>query len=451
MNRLLSGDVGSGKTVVAAVAAYLTALAGKKAVLMVPTSILATQHFETFCKLFEKYDIKIGLITSERQDFNRTTYNALGIKESEKKLNTKCVIQNTDILIGTHALIQPGMKIDGLALTIVDEQHRFGVRQREALRHLAGKKQDTRNNNQTNFKNQLPKTNLQEMAPHFLSMTATPIPRTMYLALFGDLDVSFLIEKPANRKPVKTRVVDEFNRDKAYRFIRELIKHGRQVFVVCPLVEEQGTGNNGQSDRVTERQRDFFEDERKAVKSEVEKLKAVFPEFEIAMLHGRMKAKDKDAIMADFVANKVQILVSTSVVEVGVDVPNAAVMVVEDAERFGLATLHQFRGRVGRADHQSFCFLFSQTQSEKAIQRLQSLEKISDGYKLAEIDLKTRGFGSILGTEQSGILDMKMADFSDKMLVSMAGEAAKSIADEIDKYPLVMKKISELNTSKHLE
>ncbi|HLC44198.1 MAG TPA: ATP-dependent DNA helicase RecG, partial [Patescibacteria group bacterium] len=438
MNRLLSGDVGSGKTVVAAAAAFIVAKAGKKTLLMVPTSILANQHFETFCRLFEKYDIKIGLVTSERQEVGRNS--ELRTPNSEL---LKC-----DILIGTQALIQPDIEIENIALTIVDEQHRFGVRQRAALQKVASTEYTVPSTNKKTRNSELGTRDSQKMTPHFLSMTATPIPRTMYLALFGDLSVSFLIEKPANRKPVKTRLVDAFNRDKAYRFIRELITRGRQVFVVCPLIEVAST-----EDRVPSKNSDLklFEEERKTVMAESEKLKTIFPEFKIATLHGRMKAREKDQIMADFSANKVQILVSTSVVEVGVDVPNAAVMLIEDAERFGLATIHQFRGRVGRADHQSFCFLFSNSQSEKAIKRLKSLEEISDGYKLAEIDLETRGFGSILGTEQSGVLDMKMANFSDKMLIEQAGEATAKIMPVIDKYPMLREKIEGLSGSKHLE
>ena len=449
MNRLLSGDVGSGKTVVAAAAAFIVAKAGKKTLLMVPTSILANQHFETFCQLFKNYDIRIGLVTSERQEMNHESrIMNHGNKKDQKIHNSEFIIRNSCILIGTQALIQPDIEIENIALTIVDEQHRFGVRQRAALQKVASTEYTVPSTNKKTRNSELGTRDSQKMTPHFLSMTATPIPRTMYLALFGDLSVSFLIEKPANRKPVKTRLVDAFNRDKAYRFIRELITRGRQVFVVCPLIEVAST-----EDRVPSKNSDLklFEEERKTVMAESEKLKTIFPEFKIATLHGRMKAREKDQIMADFSANKVQILVSTSVVEVGVDVPNAAVMLIEDAERFGLATIHQFRGRVGRADHQSFCFLFSNSQSEKAIKRLKSLEEISDGYKLAEIDLETRGFGSILGTEQSGVLDMKMANFSDKMLIEQAGEATAKIMPVIDKYPMLREKIEGLSGSKHLE
>ncbi len=435
MNRLLSGDVGSGKTVVAAAAAFVVANAGKKTLLMVPTSILANQHYETFCRLFKDSGFSVGIATSDKK--NRL---------------------EADILIGTQALIQLDIEIENVALTIVDEQHRFGVRQRRALRELnhkvahvisiGNKKSHVRKDPHALLD---PPTGGFAMAqddsltPHFLSMTATPIPRTMYLALFGDLSVSFLIEKPANRKTVKTRLVDAYNRDKAYRFIRELIVRGRQAFVVCPLIEDSGLKTNDES------QAAMFEEERKTVMAESEKLKAIFPEFKIATLHGRMKAKEKDAIMADFVENCAKILVSTSVVEVGVDVPNAAVMLIEDAERFGLATIHQFRGRVGRAEHQSFCFLFSNSQSEKAINRLKSLEEISDGYKLAEIDLEARGFGSILGVEQSGVLDMKMANFSDKILIEEAGSAAARVVSKIDEYPELKKKIKTFSQSSHLE
>ncbi|PIS08043.1 hypothetical protein COT78_00315 [Candidatus Berkelbacteria bacterium CG10_big_fil_rev_8_21_14_0_10_43_13] len=459
MNRLLSGDVGSGKTIVAAAAAFVTAKSGMKTILMVPTSILANQHYETFCKLFNDYDIKIGLITSEKREINLEITKIQETRD-KKKPNSKSkvskqlnneTIEQCDILIGTQALIQPNIKIENIGLTIVDEQHRFGVRQREALREVVSTEYRVPSTTDKTHNSKFKIHNSEKMWPHFLSMTATPIPRTMYLSLFGDLDVSFLVEKPANRKPVKTRVVDEFNRDKAYRFIRELIKHGRQVFVVCPLIEDKSVAST--EDRVPRKNANLqlFEEDRKTVVAESEKLKKLFPEYQIATLHGRMKAKEKDAVMADFITNKAQILVSTSVIEVGVDVPNAAVMVIEDAERFGLATIHQFRGRVGRSSHQSFCFLFSNSQSEKAMKRLKSLETISDGYKLAEIDLETRGFGSIIGVEQSGILDMKMANFSDTILMKEAGEAAAEIAPEVARYPRLMEKVNRIGQNSHLE
>lgn len=396
MNRLLNGDVGSGKTVVAAITAKAVMLAGQKTILMVPTSILAVQHYELFKKLFgEKF---VGTVTAS------------------KKENTEA-----PILIGTHALLHMAKKLDNLGLVIVDEQHRFGVAQRAAVHEL----------------------NNGDVKPHFLSMTATPIPRTLRLALFGDLDISVIAEKPANRKEIKTRFVQAINRDKAYEFIREHLKRGLQAFVICPLIESTNNGEQGQST--------LFEEDRKSVLSEYEKLKALFPEFEIGMLHGKMKVKEKEEIMARFVQNEIKMLVSTSVVEVGVDVPNATIMMIEDAERFGLSQLHQFRGRVGRGEQQSFCFLFSNSQSEKSIERLRGIEAINDGFKLAELDLEMRGAGAIFGTEQSGILDLKMASLSDSELIEQASTAAKAIAPEISHYPRILEKIREFLAIKHLE
>jgi ATP-dependent DNA helicase RecG len=402
MNRLLNGDVGSGKTIIAAIASLAVKGSGLRTIVMAPTEILAVQHYEVFKKIFS--DEEVGIITSSR-------------KENK----------NAVILVGTHALLNLD-KLDNLGLVIVDEQHRFGVKQRASLQELStGDKQSTK------------------MSPHFLSMTATPIPRTLHLALFGDLDVSLIKEKPTNRKEIKTRFVESWNREKAYNFIQKQIEAKRQVFVVCPLIEDKS------SVLTDEPVANLFEVERKSVKAESEKLHEIYPNFKIGMLHGKMKAKEKQEIMDNFSKNEINILVSTSVIEVGVDIPNASVMIVEDAERFGLAQIHQFRGRVGRSSHQSFCFLFSNTQSEKALHRLKSLEAISDGFELAEIDLEMRGPGAIFGTEQSGMLDLKMASISDRMLVLEASKAAKEIAPKIADYPLILEKIQKYLINKHLE
>lgn len=397
MNRLLNGDVGSGKTIVAAIAALVTIKAGYRVAIMCPTEILAKQHYESFKKLFSNKDVGLFTSSSKKYDFQ------------------------TKIFIGTHALIQESIKLDKLGLVIVDEQHRFGVEQRSKLSKIRSG----------------------ELKPHFLSMTATPIPRTLHLALFGDLDISIIREKPVDRKEIKTRFVSAQNREKAYQFIRAQIANGRQAFVICPLIEI----NEEQSDKL-------FEDERRSVKVEFDKLKAIFPEFKIDMLHGKMKSTEKDAVMADFVSNKTNILVSTSVVEVGVDIPNASVMVIEDAERFGLAQIHQFRGRVGRAEHQSYCFLFSSTMREKALKRLTSLEMTSDGFRLAEMDLETRGPGAVFGTEQSGLLDLKMATLADRELIEEASEAAKRLIEsdpDLKNHPLLKARVSEYLQNKHLE
>jgi len=434
MSRLLNGDVGSGKTIVAALAAFIVKEAGHKTLLMAPTSILANQHYETFCKLFCGMDFSIGLVTADRQEYR------ISNKESRKIQDSKFQILNSDVVVGTHALISGGREFENVGLVIVDEQHRFGVRQREALTRVNLLISGSVNSDFDT--SQRINESMNHLHPHFLSMTATPIPRTLHLALFGELDISVINEKPANRKEIKTRLVEAGNRQKAYDFIRLQIKAGRQAFIVCPLIEsneEQGTRN------------ELSENERKAVTTEFEKLKNIFPEFEIAMLHGRMKAKEKDAVMADFSAGKTQILVSTSVVEVGVDVPNASVMVIENAERFGLAQIHQFRGRVGRAEHQSFCFLFSDSQSPSTIKRLKALEATSDGFELAEIDLETRGPGAVFGTDQSGLLELKMASISDRVLLAEASQSAHNIMPEIDKYPALKSKIAEFRSGKHLE
>jgi len=440
MSRLLNGDVGSGKTIVAILAALFVKEAGFKTLFMVPTSILAGQHYETFKRLFGSR-MNIGLWTSERKELSVvssqfTVSDQLSInKFKTDKLIEKCKLKiaNCDVIVGTQALIQKGVEIDDVGLVVVDEQHRFGVGQRAALSEISHLS--------------LPITHLnekfQKVDPHFLSMTATPIPRTLHLALFGDLDISLIKEKPENRREIKTRFVESFNREKAYEFIREHFRHGRQAFVICPLIE-QAEGERLKAESL-------FEEDRKSVASEFEKLKKVFPEFKIAMLHGKMKAKEKDQIMTDFALNQTQLLVSTSVVEVGVDVPNATIMMIEDAEHFGLAQVHQFRGRVGRGEHQSFCFLFSSSQSEKSLNRLRSLESTSDGFKLAEIDLETRGPGVIFGTDQSGMLSLKMASYSDYSLIKIASEAAKECALKISTLPLLQQKLDNFIHNSHLE
>lgn len=451
MRRLLNGDVGSGKTIVAALAALVAVQNGKRALFMCPTEILATQHFETLSKLFGD-KLTVGLWTSSQKIISKSKSNRCLSEDDKGDLNS-------DIIIGTQALIQKGIFVENVGLVIVDEQHRFGVRQRQALQEIS--------NIKCQISNQISKTKLSKgskklsndqindncqlktvkFAPHFLSMTATPIPRTLHLALFGDLDVSVIREKPKNRKEIKTRFVQPFNRDKAYDFIRAQLSAGRQAFVICPLIEDM----NHESRTMNQDNSSLFEEERKSVKAEFEKLKKVYPEFSIEMLHGKLKAKEKNEIMARFASGEAKILVSTSVVEVGVDVPNASVMMIEDAERFGLAQIHQFRGRVGRGEHQSFCFLFSNSQSEKAINRLRGVEAITDGFQLAELDLELRGPGAVFGTEQSGMLDLKMASISDRVLIEQASAAAKELAPNIENYPKLVAKLSEFAGNKHLE
>jgi len=469
MNRLLNGDVGSGKTAVAAMAAAVAHEAGFKTLIMAPTSILAVQHFETLSKIFGK-DMSIGLMTSERQEINcridKLFCDDIDGKSPNLSISNATMQQfnNCNIVVGTHALIQKGVEFDNIGLVVVDEQHRFGVKQRAALQKISNIKCQISINNQVETKNiNSPGSHLSslqagmtandennvaiqqysnmEFRPHFLSMTATPIPRTLHLALFGDLELSIISEKPADRKEIKTRFVEAHNREKAYEFIRAQINHGRQAFVICPLIQEK-------DDKKT----DLFDEDRKSVIKEHEKLsKEIFPELKILMLHGKMPAKEKDAVMSEFASGKADILVSTSVVEVGVDIPNATVMMIEDAERFGLSQIHQFRGRVGRAEHQSFCFLFSNSESPKSLQRLNALEATSDGFKLAEIDLETRGPGAVFGTQQSGLLDLKMASLSDRVLIEHAASAAKEIVLRLKEYPLLKQKVDEFAVNNHME
>lgn len=390
MNRLLEGDVGSGKTVIAAIAMYNAALNNYQAVLMAPTEILAEQHYQTLTSILGKDTVAI--VTR----------------------NKKSIFHDSKIIVGTHALIQQKVKFHNLALAIIDEQHRFGVKQRQALQDKSG---------------------LAHLIPHFLSMTATPIPRTLALTAYGDLDLSILNEMPKGRKKIITRLVPEEKRTKAYAFIKEKIISHDQVFVICPLISE--------SDKLGV----------KSVEAEYERLKTeIFPDLNIAKLHGKLKPKIKEQIMADFKNKKYDILVSTSVVEVGVDINNATIMMIEGAERFGLAQLHQFRGRVGRSIKQSYCLLFTNSDSPQTLERLESLVKSQDGFKLAEYDLKLRGPGAIYSTEQSGFFShFKIANLSDYILITEAKEAAKNIIDELKDHPLVEKRLEKFQKIIHLE
>lgn len=400
MSRLLEGDVGSGKTVVAAIALYNCALNKKKAVLMAPTEILARQHFDSLSKLFKNSHspINIALLTGSRKD-----------KISEE----------TDIIVGTHALIYKKNKLADIALAIVDEQHRFGVKQRQNI--LDFNKSD-------------------KSIPHFLSMTATPIPRSLSLAIYGDLDLSIIKEMPQGRKEIITKLTKESERDKAYKFIESEIKKGRQAFVICPLVED--------SDSL----------EVKSVKAEHKRLQEeVFPQLKIGLLHGKMSSPAKEKVMADMLDKKIDILVSTSIIEVGVDIANASLIAIESAERFGLAQLHQFRGRVGRSKHQSYCLLFTSkadTSSEKASERLRAMEKHQDGFTLAQTDLKLRGAGDIYGHLQSGFMEMQIATFFPDAFLKTSKEEIKKLLNQdpnLDKHPEIKEKLGDFEKSIHLE
>ncbi len=398
MNRLVEGDVGSGKTLVALTAALETAAQNLQVAFLAPTEILANQHYQTFINVVPKNRgrdlLGHGLLTNN--------YACLNGEEIKKNKLQKLIAEGMPgIFIGTHALLAERVSFKNLALTIVDEQHRFGVEQRAKLIKNKGK------------------------VPHLLSLTATPIPRTLQLAYYGELDISQIKSKPAGRKPIITRFVQKNGRVAAYEFIKKQVSEGRQIFVVTPLIEE--------SELL----------EVKSAKAEFEALQKIFPHFKIGLLHGKMKGKDKEQVMADFLANTIQILVSTSVVEVGVDVPNASVMLIEGAERFGLAQLHQFRGRVGRAEYQSYCLLFSENQNPEVLERLTAFTKTQDGFALAELDLKQRGFGELYGAQQSG-WNFKYFNPSYISLIQPAREEALKILKKdpsLKQYPSLAAKI----------
>jgi ATP-dependent DNA helicase RecG len=378
MTRLLQGDVGSGKTVVAAAAMALTASAGAQAALMAPTEILAEQHYQTISTLLRETletDLNVRLLTGSVTGQEREEVDS-GLEDG-----------TTQIVIGTHALIQEGVAFDQLALAVVDEQHRFGVRQRGALRQKG-------------------------YNPHLLVMTATPIPRSLQLTVWGHMDVSVIDEMPPGRQPVTTRLILPAARERAYAFLLSQVERGRQAFVICPLVEE--------SDKI----------EAKAAVEEYERLQQhIFPDLKLGLVHGRMTGEEKETTMARFVRGELDILVATSVIEVGIDVPNATVMLIEGADRFGLAQLHQFRGRVGRGEYASYCLLVSDSSSEQAQERLKAVEATNDGFVLASKDLEMRGPGEFLGTRQSGfsdaVISMELASMADLRLVERAREAAR--------------------------
>lgn len=390
MNRLLEGDVGSGKTVVAAIAAFVAFTNGYQSVFMAPTQILAQQHYETLKSHFDKFKLRVSLITSD-------------IKKSD--------LGRADIFVGTHALIHGKVPFDKVALVVIDEQHRFGVEQRAHL---------------------VKKTGKGASAPHVLTMTATPIPRTVALTFYGDLDLSTLDELPKGRQKITTWVVPPQKREGAYDWIKtQITKHQTQVFVICPLIEA--------SDKET------MKDVR-AVTTEYQKLKKVFKNLKLGLLHGRMKSTEKNKILDAFRKGNIDLLVSTPVVEVGIDIPNAGVMTIEAADRFGLAQLHQLRGRVGRGKKKSYCLLFSEITSQKIMTRLNAMTKSASGFELAELDLKLRGPGEIFGTAQSGFPELKIASWSDFELI----RSAKSVAEDSIKNPARYSKLISVLKQKQL-
>lgn len=394
-NRLLEGDVGSGKTIIAALTMWLAAQNGLQAVLLAPTEVLAQQHYLSLLKLFINDGLDLGLMTSASVRLN-------GNPVSKNTLLAHIQTGRTKLVIGTHALLDKKVKFRKLSLIVIDEQHRFGVEQRSALK--------------------------QHSNAHLLTMSATPIPRTLALTLYGDLDISILSELPKGRTPITTELVAEDKRNQVYQFISEQIKSGRQAFVICPLIEE--------SDKLGI----------KSAQAEYEKLsKTIFPDFKIGLLHGKLKPAEKEEAMRRFKDNETQILVSTSVVEVGVDVPNATVMMIEGSERFGLAQLHQFRGRVGRSTHSSYCFLFSDDPNASNNPRLTAMVQSSNGFELAQKDLEIRGSGDLYGTQQSGY-GFKVATLSNLALVERSrGYAEKILNDdpETSHLPLLRQKIAE--------
>lgn len=377
MNRLIQGDVGSGKTILAALALLLTALNGYQGSLMVPTEVLAKQHYESISLMFGDYGIKTILLVGSMT------------ASEKKKAYEKIKNHEADIIIGTHALIQEKVEYDRLALAVTDEQHRFGVRQRESLADKGDH-------------------------PHVLVMSATPIPRTLAIILYGDLDISVVDELPANRLPIKNCVVDTGYRPTAYRFIAKEVSAGRQAYVICPMVDESETI------------------EAENVLEYTEKLKEAMPScITVEYLHGKMKPKEKNDIMERFSKGEIQVLVSTTVVEVGVNVPNATVMMIENAERFGLAQLHQLRGRVGRGKYQSYCILVSGSGSRETRERLEILNHSNDGFYIAGEDLKLRGPGDMFGIRQSGDMEFRIGDiYNDAGVLMKANEAAGSLTQE---------------------
>jgi len=436
MNRLLEGDVGSGKTVVATIAALNTAKNKLQVAIMAPTEILAKQHYKTISKFLEKFNLNIGLITGKENYLNNQ-------KIKRKELLEKVEKGEVNILIGTHAIIQdttPKTKVKtpvqfkNLALVIIDEQHRFGVEQRAKL------------------------CQKKEFVPHLLSMTATPIPRTLSLTIYGDLDLSIIDEMPKGRKKIITKIVKPNEKNQVYEFVRKEVKESRQVFVICPRIEPPKNKKENIDDQLAIlpfNEKKLSWQEVKAAKEEYRKLsQEIFPDLKVGLLHGKMKTNEKEQVMEDFKNRKIDILVSTAVVEVGVDIPNASIMLIEGAERFGLAQLHQFRGRIGRGEAQSYCFLLTESNSKYINQRLKALISCQNGFELAEKDLTIRGPGDFLGSRQWGLPDLIMASLTDISLIEKTKEEVNKILNEdpeLKKYPLLQKKLEQFKEKIHLE
>ena len=448
MNRLIEGDVGSGKTVVAVMSAIMALKAGYQVALMAPTEILASQHHDSVTKMLED------------TEFKNQSIKLLGnMKPAEKKSAQEQIKSGKKrLIVGTHALITENVDMHNLGLVIIDEQHRFGVEQRKTLMKktrrtsldsVQGTKEDrvnrsksTKSERQTQTDAVMSQDQIQKSGfarvekvessdvwmPHVLSMTATPIPRTLALTVFGELDISVLDEMPPGRTPIGTKIVSPNSKDKMYREIESELESGRQAFVVCPLIEESDVIKVLSAEQV--------------YKTLSQK---VFKNYKVALLHGKLKQAEKDKVMQDFVEKKIDILVSTTVVEVGVDVPNATVMMIEGVERFGLAQLHQLRGRVGRGEYPGKCYLVM-SDSKVPSRRIKAMEQTSDGFRLAELDLEIRGPGALYGAMQSGLLDLRVANLSDSKLIAQARNSARIFIESnesLDKYPILKKQVNK--------
>lgn len=474
MSRLLEGDVGSGKTAVAAATAYAVMVsrpdrnrtdyaneltldrtntkpilkpsqkivrsANLQIAYMCPTEILAIQHFESFIQYFSYMPIQIGLITGSQCRKFPSKVNPKGWTDISKNQLLQWVKNGEiSVLIGTHALIQKSVNFKNLAYVIIDEQHRFGTNQRakllkknENIENVAIEAGKDKNSDQNQIIS----------APHLLSMTATPIPRTLALTMYGDLDLTLLDQSPSGRKPIITQLVLPTERDNVYEKIKKELQEGRQLYVICPRIDEPDPDKEAVIIA-------------KSVKEEARRLKrSVFPEYNIGVLHSKMKPKEKDDVMTDFKAKKIDILCATSVIEVGVNVPNATVIIIEGAERFGLAQLHQLRGRVMRSNYQAYCYAFTETNSAKSLERLKALQTAKNGFELAELDLSQRGAGQLSGKQQWGVSDIAMEALQNlKMVEAARNEAHLLIENDVhlDKYPQLQNRLNEYNKNSHFE
>lgn len=435
MNRLLNGDVGAGKTVVAALATYQASARGFQSAFMAPTEVLSAQHFETFVSLFKRSPFDIALVSAAHNKL----FRADDQKTIElKKKDLPHALQNARIIIGTHALLYNSLKFKNLALVIIDEQHRFGVSQRAAM------------------------IRRQSWTPHLLSMSATPIPRTLSLAIYGDLDISILNEMPRGARSIETEIILPSHETRVRAFVREKMKAGEQVFVICPRIQPTENTESPSRKQTAELYGPILREsagslqkslqlEMKAVETEYEKLKKLFPDVAIAKLHGRMSAKAKSDVLSGMRLGEINMLVATSIVEVGIDIPHASIVWVENAERFGLAQLHQFRGRIGRAGQRAWCFLFSDKQNSE---RLRAMTLTHDGFKLAQKDLEIRGPGEFYGVSQWGFPDLTIGSLADYKTVKLARDESLNVLNEdpeLKQYPALKGKFSDFAQKIHLE